>query len=151
MTIAIASTRSTESVPLPTRWEWLARGFRKYATRYVRKHFHAVRLSRSGATLPASNVPLLVVLNHPSWWDPMIGIVLSKHFAGYDHYPAIDAVAVEKYFEMDMGRAPGIPARIDGREAHRPGIVGELRAAQECLAFRRERALLTGPGLPVVA
>lgn len=84
-------------LPLPRRWPWLVRGFRKYATRYVRKHFHAVRLSKSGAPLPAADEPLLVVLNHPSWWDPLIGIVLGRAFDGRDQFAAIDAVAVERY------------------------------------------------------
>jgi 1-acyl-sn-glycerol-3-phosphate acyltransferase len=82
---------------LPTRWPWLVRGFQRYAVRYVRKHFHAVRLSRSSATLPTDGAPLLVVLNHPSWWDPMICTVLSRHLPGYECYPAIDAVAVKQY------------------------------------------------------
>jgi len=98
MSTADASARSTESVPLPTRWEWLARGFRKYATRYVCKHFHAVRLSRTSAPVPTGDAPLLVVLNHPSWWDPLLCFVLSHLIPdGKEHFAAIDAVAVEKY------------------------------------------------------
>jgi 1-acyl-sn-glycerol-3-phosphate acyltransferase len=98
MTAATASPRCAESAPLPTRWEWLARGFRKYATRYVRRHFHAVRLSKASAPVPTGDAPLLVVLNHPSWWDPLLCFVLSHQFPeGREHYAAIDAVAVERY------------------------------------------------------
>src|SRR3954468_22791293 len=82
---------------LPRRWPWLIRGFRRYAVRYVRKHIHAVRLSKSGGAFPTTNEPLAVVLNHPSWWDPMIGIVLSRELPGRDHFAAIDAIAVERY------------------------------------------------------
>jgi 1-acyl-sn-glycerol-3-phosphate acyltransferase len=83
---------------LPKRWHWLMRGFRRYCTRYVRKHFHAVRVSRSGAAFPADGEPILIVLNHPSWWDPLIGIVVAGHFGdGRDHFAAIDAIAVERY------------------------------------------------------
>ena len=88
--VAAASRRRA----VPRRWPWLVRGFRKYAARYVRKHFHAVRLSKSGAAFPPADEPLLVVLNHPSWWDPLIGIVLSREFADRDQFAAIDAVAV---------------------------------------------------------
>jgi 1-acyl-sn-glycerol-3-phosphate acyltransferase len=63
----------------------------------VRRHFHAVRLSKSGHPVPNSDAPTLVVLNHPSWWDPMIGIVLSREFGDRDQFAAIDAVAVERY------------------------------------------------------
>src|SRR5262245_15036869 len=83
---------------LPRRWHWLIRGFRRYAHRYVRRHFHAVRLSKSGSVFPpASREPLLVVLNHPSWWDPMICIVLSSLMRERDQFAAIDAVAVKRY------------------------------------------------------
>ena len=98
MSTAEAKPRSAESATLPTRWDWLTRGFRKYATRYVRKHFHAVRLSRTSAPVPTGDAPLLVVLNHPSWWDPLLCFVLSHQFPdGREHYAAIDAAAVEKY------------------------------------------------------
>ncbi len=47
-----------------------------YASRYARRHFHAVRLLRGSlATLPPG--PLLVCSNHPSWWDPLIFAVLT--------------------------------------------------------------------------
>ncbi len=90
-------TANAHPILLSTRWPWLIRGFRKYACRYVRKHFHAVRLSKSGAGFTTTDEPLLVVLNHPSWWDPMIGVVLSRAWADRDQFAAIDAVAVQQY------------------------------------------------------
>ena len=90
-------TSRPEPAALPHRWHWLIRGFRRYCTRYVRKHMHAVRLSKSSASLPETDKPILVVLNHSSWWDPLIGIVLSNRFAERDHFAAIDAVAVNRY------------------------------------------------------
>jgi 1-acyl-sn-glycerol-3-phosphate acyltransferase len=94
--MATTLSRDPKGAP-PRRWPWLIRGFRKYACRYVRRHFHAVRLSKSGAAFPNSDGPILVVLNHPSWWDPMIGIVLSRAWADRDQFAAIDATAVQKY------------------------------------------------------
>jgi 1-acyl-sn-glycerol-3-phosphate acyltransferase len=83
---------------LPRRWLWLMRLFRWYAWRYVRKHFHAVRLSNSGHPFPPpADEPLLIVLNHPSWWDPMICVVLSRLIAERDQFAAIDAEAVKRY------------------------------------------------------
>ena len=82
---------------LPNRWPWLVRGFQRYATRYARKHFHAVRVSKSGAPLPAGDEPLLIVLNHPSWWDPLICAVLSRSLGDREHFAAIDAVAIQQY------------------------------------------------------
>lgn len=90
--------RLTGGWQLPARRLWLIHLFRWYARRYVRQHFHAVRLSRSGSPFPpTSPEPLLIVLNHPSWWDPMIGIVLSSLMTERDHFAAIDAVAVNRY------------------------------------------------------
>jgi 1-acyl-sn-glycerol-3-phosphate acyltransferase len=86
-----------DKMQLPTRWEWLLRGFRGYVKRYVRKNFHAVRLSNTSHALPTDNAPLLLVLNHPGWWDPMIGVVLADLFPKTTHYAAIDAAMLKKY------------------------------------------------------
>ncbi len=96
-TVLEAAPERPRAAALPTRWGWLARGFQKYAGGYVRKHFHAVRLSRASAPLPRDGTPVLVVLNHPAWWDPMTCVVLSRQFPAAEHYAAIDAAAVEKY------------------------------------------------------
>ena len=90
--------RLTGGATLPRRWLLLLRVFRWYSRRYVRKHFHAVRLSKSGHTFPPSEgEPLLIVLNHPAWWDPMICMVLSSVIAERDQFAAIDAEAVQQY------------------------------------------------------
>jgi 1-acyl-sn-glycerol-3-phosphate acyltransferase len=83
---------------LPRRWFWLMGLFRRYARGYVRKHFHAVRLSRSSAPFPPPvRDPLLIVLNHPAWWDPLIGIVLASRMPDHDHFAAIDGRALNRY------------------------------------------------------
>ncbi len=82
---------------LPRRWPWLLRGFRRYARRYVRRHFHAVRLAKAGAAFPPPGEPVLIVLNHPTWWDPLVGLVLSEAFVARDQFAAIDAAAVTQY------------------------------------------------------
>jgi len=83
---------------LPRRWFWLMDLFRRYALRYVRKHFHAVRLSNASSLFPPpTRGPLLIVLNHPAWWDPLIGIVLAARMRDRDHFAAIDGRAIERY------------------------------------------------------
>ena len=84
-------------VLLPIKWNWLFHGFRRYVIRFVRKNFHAVRLSKTSEPWPNVDVPIVVVLNHPAWWDPMIATVLSYEFPTDEQYAAIDAVAVRKY------------------------------------------------------
>jgi 1-acyl-sn-glycerol-3-phosphate acyltransferase len=82
---------------LPRRWTWLIRGFRRYVRRYVRKHVHAVRLAKAGGSFPPAAEPVLVVLNHPAWWDPLVGVVLSDAVADRDQFAAIDAGALLRY------------------------------------------------------
>jgi|YNPBryunderm2012_1023409.scaffolds.fasta_scaffold16052_2 1-acyl-sn-glycerol-3-phosphate acyltransferase len=89
---------ASDDDPTRTRRAWFFRGFREYyALGYVRNHFHAVRQSLSSHPLPTDEVPLIVVLNHPSWWDPLICTVLSRSFDPREQYAAIDATAIQKY------------------------------------------------------
>lgn len=42
--------------------------------------------------------PLLVVLNHPSWWDPLMGLLLAKHCTPGRRFRApIDAAMLARY------------------------------------------------------
>ena len=86
--------------PLWLRW------FAAYAERYVRKHFHSVRLLNPPS--PVSTHPLVIYLNHASWWDPMICLVLRNRFFGHrTSFAPIDAAALEKYrFFAKLGFFP---------------------------------------------
>jgi len=83
----------------PKRSPWLFRAFRKYGHRYVAKHFHAVRLARGGYRPPEGlSGPVVIVMNHPSWWDPMIGLVLCKLWPeSACHFAPIEAAGLAKY------------------------------------------------------
>ena len=119
-----------DPVELPARWPWLVRGFRKYCVRYVRRHFHALRLSNTSSPFPAAGEPVLIVMNHPSWWDPLIGVILSGRFPDRDQFAAIDAIAVKQYgFFKRLG--------FVGVDTH------SLRGAAEFL--RIGKAILSGP------
>ncbi|MBX9624782.1 MAG: lysophospholipid acyltransferase family protein [Gemmataceae bacterium] len=126
-----APPRAAGPVELPRRWPWLLRGFRKYARRYARKHFHAVRVSKTSHPFPPAAEPVLVVLNHPSWWDPLVALILAGEFTAHAHFGAIDAVAVERYgFFKRLG--------FIGVDTH------SLRGATEFL--RVGAAILSEPG-----
>ncbi len=77
------------------------RGFSWYVRRYLRRHFHAVRLSKSSsANLPnvSPEIPLIVYLNHPSWWDPLTCLQLANaKFSNRKHYAPIEAAMLAKY------------------------------------------------------
>jgi 1-acyl-sn-glycerol-3-phosphate acyltransferase len=83
----------------PTRWPWLVRGFVRYGRRLVQKSFHGVRVLGDPTAMPADPPgPLLVCMNHPSWWDPMLALVAATHFfPGRRHFAPIDAEALQKY------------------------------------------------------
>lgn len=86
-----------EALAFPRRWNWLFNGFRRYVMRYLRKHFHGVYLAKASAAIPTDTAPLLIVTNHPSWWDPMIGTAISLRFEDRVHYGAIDAKMLKQY------------------------------------------------------
>lgn len=92
--------------------------FSRYAQSYLARHFHTVRLSRAGfpdRTL-ARGRPVIVYLNHPSWWDPLVGMLLAlKLFPDRRHFSPIDAAALVRYkfferlgfFGIEPGSARG--------------------------------------------
>jgi 1-acyl-sn-glycerol-3-phosphate acyltransferase len=98
--------------PLPRRSARFFRGFRKYARRYVRKHFHAMRIDAAGAPPPLPDGPLIVAMNHPSWWDPMTAVVLSGLFPdSRTHYAPMDAEGVAQYRVLEWLGIFGIEMR----------------------------------------
>ena len=52
--------------------------FTRYARRYVQRSFHAVRLLRTGQPPQLPDRLLVVYCNHPSWWDPLLGLLLAQ-------------------------------------------------------------------------
>ena len=89
--------RAPQSAP-PVISRSLLRWFLRYAPYYVSRHMHAVRISEQHNLEQVAGRPLLLYMNHPSWWDPMIAAVLAaRYLPDYAHYTPIDAVALEKY------------------------------------------------------
>src|ERR1043166_903890 len=84
---------------IPRVSRWLMKWFTWYGERYVARNFHSVCLSREPVTpVIAEHTPLIVYLNHPSWWDPMICLILAaKFFSERIHYAPIDAAMLDRY------------------------------------------------------
>ena len=73
--------------------------FTRYSRGYVRRHFHSVRVLKSH-TLAADFrlLPAAVFLNHASWWDPLICLLIAaEYFPNRTSYAPIDAAALQKY------------------------------------------------------
>ena len=84
--------------PLPRSSLRLSRLFAVYLRRYFRRHFDAIRVSRSGSIPAAQLGPLIVYANHPSWWDPILFSLLSVElFPGRRSYGPMEAEALEQY------------------------------------------------------
>lgn len=76
----------------------LVRFFGRIMTRQMRKSFHAVRIARGGRPSPTPGRPVVVYLNHPSWWDPAFIMVLATHlFPQRPGFGPIDAEALRHY------------------------------------------------------
>jgi 1-acyl-sn-glycerol-3-phosphate acyltransferase len=101
MTAASARTAAPVLTTLPERCDHLCRWFSWYVHGYLRKHFHAVRLSHGRRPDIAAEMPLVVVMNHPSWWDPLIGAELSRLFPERRHFAPMDAHALARYRLFD--------------------------------------------------
>lgn len=92
-----AATRAPSS-DLPRQSEWLLRWFTAYARGYVARHFHAVRLFGAAPAPPPPGTPLVIYLNHPSWWDPLLCLLArAAFFAERRSFAPIEAAMLARY------------------------------------------------------
>jgi 1-acyl-sn-glycerol-3-phosphate acyltransferase len=123
----MASRRDGHELILEDQWSPLVlRGFQWYVRRLLRKRFFAVRISRSG--LPnveawcSGRGPLLLLLNHSSWWDPIL-LALLQGVCCPDRrvIAAMDRVQLERFtifrrmgvFGIDPDDPASLPALVD--------------------------------------
>lgn len=90
--------------------------FTRYIRFYLGRNFHGVHLLNLTQLDRLEGWPLMVCLNHPSWWDPLMGAYLSQRFfKDRDHYAPIAAAGLAKYrfferigfFGIDPGTRSG--------------------------------------------
>lgn len=100
---------------LPTVSPTAVRLFSGYSRHYIRRRFHSVRILESGLPPDVSGRPVVLYLNHSSWWDPLVCLLLSRtFFADRTSYGPIDADMLERYaffkrlgfFGVSSGDAP---------------------------------------------
>jgi 1-acyl-sn-glycerol-3-phosphate acyltransferase len=121
---------------LPHRWKWLVGLFSRYAFRYVRRSFHAVRLAHEGRPLGFADMPVIVYMNHPSWWDPLVCIVLAETLLpDRRHYAPMDATALKHYrFFSRLGFFGVEPGGIAGARAFL-NTAGEILRHEESVLW----------------
>ena len=104
------SARISPERILARRSQRLFRLFALYLRWYVSRHFHAMRLSRTGRPVVAPGRALIVYSNHPSWWDPAIYILLCDMlFRGRAGYGPMDSAALGKYGVLERMGVFGVP------------------------------------------
>lgn len=133
--LGLTSTRSRlDSVVSPPS-PWLVTCFQLYSWYYLRRHFHTVRLAWPTRPGVVPEGPLIIYLNHPAWWDPLISFVLAYGlFPEREHYAPIEGKALARY--RFLARLGFFGIATDTRQ----GAVTFLRAGEAIL--RRPRAVL---------
>lgn len=135
-------------------FDWYTRG-------YLQRHFHSLRLQTAEVDLPRMRGPLIVFLNHASWWDPLVALTVTRHlfptrwFAG-----PIEAKALERYgilrrlgfFGVESGTLRGAKSFLrTSLEVLRSDEGGLCFTPQGRFVDGRERPLKFQPGLGQLA
>ena len=145
------------STKLPTISGPLLKWFTWYARRYLRRHFHTLRISRAGPPPAAGLPPVVLFANHASWWDALAGLaVKAEFFPARSAYAPIDAEALKKYrmfqrlgfFGVEPGTARGARQFLRTAEnvLSRPDSLLVI-TPQGRFADARERPVRFEPGL----
>jgi 1-acyl-sn-glycerol-3-phosphate acyltransferase len=113
---------------LPTISRPLLHWFTWYSRRYLRRHFHSLRVARTGMPPQATHLPLVIYANHAAWWDALVGLVLKAEFyKGRNGFAPIDAEALKQY------RMFGRMGFFGVEQGTRRGAVQFLRTAEKIL------------------
>lgn len=111
--------------------------FSIYLRWYLGRHFHAVRVANL-TRMPAQAHPLILFLNHASWWDPLAGMLLAMEaLPECEHYAPMDEAALGHY---GIFRSMGIFPVDNGSPR---GAAQLLRAGSEILARDRSALWIT--------
>ncbi|MGI8437920.1 MAG: lysophospholipid acyltransferase family protein [Chthoniobacterales bacterium] len=90
--------RTRREVTPPQISPRLLRFFGHYAASYLARHFHSLRLLKNSAPPVCEGMPLVVYLNHSSWWDPLVSLLLARRFfPPRQSFGPIDAAALGRY------------------------------------------------------
>ncbi len=106
------------------RSEFMVQFFGRVLARQMQRSFDAVRLLRPGVPMLATDRPVVLYCNHPSWWDAaFLAVIATRLFPGRRAYGAIDAAALQRYgfmrriglFGIDAGSAGALTWLRTGR------------------------------------
>ncbi|HWL80132.1 MAG TPA: lysophospholipid acyltransferase family protein [Roseomonas sp.] len=111
-------------------------------TRFFRRHMRALRVPEWGMPERPEGVPLVVFANHPSWWDGVAFMLLSRRlFPGRRMFIPMEAAALARYRFMRRLGVFGVDT------ANPRGAAAFLRIARRVLAPERDDMLwMNAPG-----
>lgn len=114
--------------------------FGRYASAFLRRHFHSVRLLKNGAPQTSPDLPLVIYLNHSAWWDPLLCLLLAQRFfPERKSFAPIEAGSLSRYaFFQRLGFFP-----VEGTIA---GAARFLRTTDQILAQPDQAVWLTPQG-----
>ncbi|HEX7859342.1 MAG TPA: lysophospholipid acyltransferase family protein [Verrucomicrobiae bacterium] len=91
-------TRPRSFTEVPPISRTLLRLFTAYSESYLGRHFAAIYLSGPKPEFRSLTGPVVVYLNHASWWDPLVCLLLAnRFFADRGNYAPIDANALAQF------------------------------------------------------
>nr|WP_314075104.1 lysophospholipid acyltransferase family protein [uncultured Roseococcus sp.] len=129
------------SGPVALRSERLLRFFEGAFRRQFAGSFCALRLARWGEPAAPAGRPVIVLANHPGWWDGVLVLLATRSlFPDRSSFVPMDAVALQKYGFLRRLGAFGV-------EQHSPrGARHFLETAKEVLADPRHLLWVNAPG-----
>jgi 1-acyl-sn-glycerol-3-phosphate acyltransferase len=120
---------------------YLLKGFSAYSRNYVRRHFHSIRILKNGLPPPDISCPVVIYLNHASWWDPLVCLHLArKYFGNRRSFAPIDEASLQRYgFFKQLGFYG-----VEQKSAR--GAITFLRTTCKLLGSARNMVWLTPQG-----
>ncbi|HEY8612645.1 MAG TPA: lysophospholipid acyltransferase family protein [Roseomonas sp.] len=129
-----------EPSPLALRDARLFGFFHFIFSRFFRRHMGALRVPPWGIPQDPEGKPLIVLANHPSWWDGVAFMLLPvRLFPARRIFIPMEAAALAKYrFMRRLG--------VFGIEPGPRGAVAFLRTARDVLAVPHAMLWMNAPG-----
>lgn len=109
--------------------------FRWYASRLLRKNFAGMHIAKGGRDLldrvHAEPRPVIACMNHPSWWDPIVGfIIAARCFAGRPFLAPMEMAQWHKFGFMRRLGLFGLDHQQPGAMEAMVGYVAERFEAE---------------------
>jgi 1-acyl-sn-glycerol-3-phosphate acyltransferase len=72
--------------------------FGRYTRMFLRRHFSSIHLVGPPTGIASHSGPFVIYLNHASWWDPLICLILRERFTSHlNNFAPIDTQSLKKF------------------------------------------------------